>query len=65
MHGGDDRLCSVQASREFAAQAGEHCTLKIWDGFYHEIHNEPDQGQVFGYLLEWLNGKLGNEEMRQ
>ena len=55
MHGSADRVCSAQASREFAAQAGEHCTLRIWDGFYHEIHNEPEQGQVFGYLLEWLD----------
>jgi acylglycerol lipase len=65
MHGGADRVCSAQASREFAAQAGHLCTLKIWDGFYHEIHNEPEQGQVFEYLLEWLNGKLGNEAMRE
>ncbi|MFQ5814772.1 MAG: alpha/beta hydrolase [Anaerolineae bacterium] len=62
MHGSADRLCSAQASREFAAQAGHRCTLKIWDGFYHEIHNEPEQGQVFTYLLEWLNSNLGNEE---
>jgi acylglycerol lipase len=62
MHGGADRLTSAQASREFAAQVGDRCTLKIWDGFYHEIHNEPEQGEVFEYLLEWLNGKLGNEE---
>jgi acylglycerol lipase len=54
MHGGADRVCSAQASREFAAQAGERCSLKIWDGFYHEIHNEPEQRQVFEYLLEWL-----------
>jgi acylglycerol lipase len=62
MHGGADRLTSAQASREFASQAGHLCTLKIWDGFYHEIHNEPEQRQVFAYLLEWLDGKLGNEE---
>ena len=58
MHGSDDRLTSAQASREFAAQAGHRCTLKIWEGFYHEIHNEPEQGQVFEYLLEWLNSKM-------
>jgi acylglycerol lipase len=61
MHGGADRVCSPQASREFAAQAGERCTLKIWDGFYHEIHNEPEQGQVFGYLLEWLNSQTSDQ----
>jgi alpha-beta hydrolase superfamily lysophospholipase len=21
---------------------------------YHEIHNEPDQTQVFAYMLDWL-----------
>ncbi len=61
MHGGADRITSPQASREFAAQAGEVCTLKIWDGFYHEIHNEPEQKQVLAYLLAWLNGNLGNQ----
>jgi len=61
MHGGADRVCSPQASREFAAQVGHRCALRIWEGFYHEIHNESEQGAVFGYLLEWLNGNLGNE----
>ncbi len=60
MHGSADRLCSVQASREFAARAGDRCTLKIWDGFYHEIHNEPEQEQVFEYLLEWLNSRVSD-----
>jgi len=54
MHGGEDRLTSCEASAEFAARAGEKCTLKIWPGLYHEIHNEPEQGQVFAFLLDWL-----------
>jgi len=62
VHGGADRLTSAQASREFAAQAGEVCTLKIWDGFYHEIHNEPEQAQVFEYLLGWLESNLRNKQ---
>jgi alpha-beta hydrolase superfamily lysophospholipase len=58
MHGGADRITSAQASREFAAKAGDRCTLKIWDGFHHEIHNEPEKEQVFVYLLEWLDSKI-------
>lgn len=54
MHGGEDRLTSCKASREFALQAGDVCTLKIWPGLYHEIHNEPQQGEVFDYLGKWL-----------
>ena len=57
MHGGADRLTSVKASREFVGRAGEWCTLKIWEGLYHEIHNEPEKGEVLAYLLEWLESK--------
>lgn len=56
MHGGDDRLTSPQASGEFAQKAGPVCTLKIWPGLYHEIHNEPTQDEVFAFLLAWLQG---------
>jgi len=54
MHGSADRLCSSPASQEFSAKVGALCTLRIWDGFYHEIHNEPEQAEVFAYLLDWL-----------
>jgi alpha-beta hydrolase superfamily lysophospholipase len=32
--------------------------LKIWDGGYHEIHNEPFKADVFAYLMKWINNKL-------
>ena len=57
MHGGADRITSAEASREFAEQAGDLCTLRIWDDFYHEIHNEPEKEQVLGYMMEWLSGR--------
>jgi acylglycerol lipase len=55
MHGGADRLTSVAASREFAAKIKDGCTYKEWDGLFHEIHNEPEQQQVFAYMIDWLN----------
>lgn len=55
MHGSEDRLTSAGASREFAEQAGSVCSLKIWEGLYHEIHNEPEQVEVFEYLQNWLD----------
>lgn len=54
MHGGADQITAPEASREFAAQAGERCQLKIWEGLYHEINNEPEKETVFAYLLAWL-----------
>jgi len=58
MHGGADRLASVAASREFAAAAGTGCTLKVWDGLYHEIHNEPEQARVLAFMLDWLEAQV-------
>ena len=54
MHGDADRITSAQASREFAAQAKEHCTLKIWNGLYHEPHNEPEKDEVLAFMLNWI-----------
>jgi alpha-beta hydrolase superfamily lysophospholipase len=55
MHGGNDLIISAQASQEFAKKAGDKVTFKLWDGLYHEIHNEPQQEQVFAYMLDWLD----------
>jgi acylglycerol lipase len=57
MHGSDDQITLPKASREF----GEKCTnadLKIWEGGYHELHNEPFKKEVFDYILEWINNHL-------
>ena len=54
MHGGGDRVCSPGASREFALTAGKFCTLKIWDGLAHELHNEPEKEDVLSYMLDWI-----------
>jgi len=53
MHGTADRLTSHKASQEFASQA-PNCTLKLWEGLYHETHNEPEKEEVIGFMIEWL-----------
>jgi len=58
MHGGADPITSAEASRQFADKAGSNVTLRIWDGLYHEIHNEAEQGEVFKVMIGWLDGHL-------
>ena len=58
MHGGDDKIISVEASREFADKINGNCTFKIWDGFYHEIHNEPEKEKVFKFMVDWLDKQV-------
>jgi alpha-beta hydrolase superfamily lysophospholipase len=54
MHGTADRLTSPEATIEFARNNPKMIELKLWDGFYHEIHNEKQQLQVFNYLANWM-----------
>jgi len=58
LHGSDDLICSPAGSREFAEKSSV-AELKIWDGGYHELHNEPFKKEVFDYLIGWINKKLG------
>lgn len=58
---GDDKLVDPEGSRQFAAAAPAGlCTLKIYDGLYHEIYNErpADRARVLADLKEWLTRKL-------
>lgn len=54
MHGTDDQIAYERGSREFAAGVPADCTLKLWQGLYHEIHNEPEKEKVLAFLLAWL-----------
>ena len=54
LHGSDDQICSPDGSREFASKS-DKVELKIWDGGYHELHNEPDNQEVFYYIIKWIN----------
>jgi alpha-beta hydrolase superfamily lysophospholipase len=55
MHGTGDRLTSPEASVEFASRSGKSCALKLWDGLYHELQNEPEKEKVLDFLVDWLN----------
>lgn len=57
MHGSDDLITSPEGSRQFSAGT-ELAELKIWDGGYHELHNEQFKDEVFSYILNWIEKKM-------
>jgi alpha-beta hydrolase superfamily lysophospholipase len=61
MHGTADQVTYPHGSQEFAALVPESVTLKQWDGLYHEIHNEPEQEEVFAFMIDWMNSQLRNK----
>lgn len=59
MHGGADRLSDPEGSRMLYERVGsKDKTLKLYEGFYHEILNEPGHGQVLGDIESWLAGRI-------
>ncbi len=54
VHGTADRITWHEGTRAFADQVKGDCTLKLWEGFYHETHNEPEKAQVLGLMIDWL-----------
>ncbi len=58
MHGSGDRVAYLKGSQEFARLAGSGCTLKVWEGYYHEIHNDIGKEQVLDYTISWLDNHL-------
>lgn len=56
MHGGEDRAVELSNSRTLNDLiSSSDRTYKIFEGMYHEIHNEADRAEVFRTVLSWLD----------
>ena len=55
MQGSADPLVFPDGTLEFARRAQGQCTVKLWDGLCHELHNEPEQRQVLETMIAWLD----------
>ena len=55
MHGTDDKLCSPEGSQiVYDRIRSEDKTLKFYNGFYHEILNDPEGSRVIADMETWL-----------
>lgn len=59
MHGTDDRLSEPEGSRILYEKLGStDITYREYEGFYHEIFNEPDRDRPFADMETWLNARI-------
>lgn len=59
MYGSSDRLCPPVGSLNLHDCIGaQDRTLKVYDGLYHEIFNEPEQEQVLEDVCGWLRDRM-------
>jgi len=55
MHGAADPLTNIEGSVLLHSVAkSKDKTLKRYEGFYHEIFNDPERGKVFADMEAWL-----------
>ena len=54
-HGSADRLVPPAATEFVAEHAGSSdLTVKMYEGYYHEPHNEPEKDGVLDDIVSWL-----------
>lgn len=58
MHGSADTLVrAIDAQPVFDAIASPDKTVRIFDGLYHEIFNEPERLEVLALVRDWLDAR--------
>ncbi len=59
MQGTGDYIVNPPMTKTFANAAPlSKITFKVWDGYYHELHNEPEKAQVLKTITDWLDLEL-------
>jgi len=50
-------VTTIEASRAFYDRLGDiPKAFRFMEGFYHELFQEDDRGEVFALIEEWLTG---------
>ena len=58
MHGAEDQLANPHGSRTLHERASSRDkTLRLYEGLYHEIFNEPERAEVLADLTAWLDAR--------
>ncbi|MBA2247594.1 MAG: alpha/beta hydrolase [Chloroflexia bacterium] len=59
MHGADDTLTYPRGTQLlFERSASTDKMLKFWPGMKHEIFNEAGRGEVFAFMLDWMDARI-------
>ena len=58
LHGTGDKITDPLGSQMFYdAIPATDKTLKLFDDFFHEIHNEDQKSEVISAVVEWLDAR--------
>lgn len=54
--GSEEGIVNKQAIVDYCS-SNHVCTLKVWDGLFHELHNEPEKDLVFSFANTWMQNQ--------
>lgn len=57
LHGTDDKIIDYKGTEEFANNTSK-ATLKLYNGGYHELHNDECKDEMLQDVVNWLNSQL-------
>jgi alpha-beta hydrolase superfamily lysophospholipase len=56
IHGGEDPIATPEGSQTMHDELGSaDKTLRVYDGLYHEVFNEPEKDEVLADVVAWLD----------
>ena len=59
LHGTEDHATRPDGSEQFFNEAGSaDKTLKLYDGYYHDLLNDLGREQVMDDIVEWIDARL-------
>jgi acylglycerol lipase len=59
VQGSEDKLVDPQGAKMLYNKAGSRDkAIKVYEGLYHEIHNEPEHSIMFKDVENWLAGRV-------
>ena len=59
LHGTGDVVTAAEGSRRLVALAGStDKTLKLYEGLYHDLPREPEKGEIFADVVEWVRQRI-------
>jgi alpha-beta hydrolase superfamily lysophospholipase len=59
LQGTADRLVNPPMTAEFAKLVPQNLiTFHTYEGYYHELHNEPEKEQIIQTMIRWLDAHL-------
>lgn len=64
MVGTADRMIDPSAIIQFAGQSTGNLTLQTWQGFYHELHNEPEKEEVLNFIVDWIDNQSSSDWLK-